>query len=127
VRLGDNFFDAAPISVLVDTWLTDLSAHVGYAVEWERFRPNFFVKAAPEFAQAESDLADAELQFGSLSLRVRCPIERCVVPTYHLRGEAGDPEILRFVAQRRNTWMGVYCDVVAPGIARTGDPVTTKT
>ncbi len=126
VRLGDNFFDAAPISVLVDTWLTDLSAHVGYAVEWERFRPNFFVKAADEFALTESDLTDAELQLGGLRLRVRCPIERCVTTTYHPHGAASDPEILRFVAQRRNTWMGVYCDVVEPGVARTGDELKRR-
>jgi uncharacterized protein len=126
IRLGGNFVDAAPISLIVDRWMDDLNAHVGYPVEWERFRPNFFVRASEEFVQRESELVDAELQLGGLSLRVRCPIERCVVTTYHPRGEASDPEILRFVAQQRNTWMGVYCDVVAPGIARTGDRITTQ-
>ena len=41
------------------------------------------------------------------------PIERCVVTTYDPDGGASDPRILRYVAQERKTWMGIYCDVVA--------------
>jgi uncharacterized protein len=121
VRRGERFFDDAPISLLVDLWLVAVSEHVGFRVEWERFRPNFFVRAAPEFRQTESALADAELQLGTVRLRVRSPIERCVTVTYHPNGEPSDPRILGFLAQRRNAWMGVYCDVLEPGTARVGD------
>ncbi len=120
---SDHFFDDAPISLLVDRWLDDVSRHVGYRVEWERFRPNGFVRAAAEFSQAESDLVDTQLQLGTVRLRVRSPIERCVTVTYHPRGDPSDPRILRFLAQRRNTWMGIYCDVLEPGSARVGDPL----
>jgi uncharacterized protein len=121
---GEHFFDAAPISLLVDRWLDDLSEHVGYAVEWERFRPNFFVRAAPEFELTEEPLTGAELQFGTVRLRVRCPIERCVTPNYHPQGLETDHRILRFLAQQRNTWMGIYCDVITPGVVRVGDKLT---
>jgi uncharacterized protein YcbX len=124
LQRGEHFFDDAPISLLVDRWLDDLSAHVGYAVEWERFRPNFFVRAASGFEQSEDSLSGAELQLGSVRLRVRYPIERCVTPNYHLEGLETDHRILRFLAQQRNTWMGIYCDVVTPGIVRAGDQVT---
>jgi uncharacterized protein YcbX len=123
---GTHFFDDAPVSLLVDRWLDTLSAHVGYAVEWERFRPNFFVRAADGFDRQEEALVGNELELGSVLLRVRCPIERCVTPTYHPRGGATDPRILRFLAQQRNTWMGIYCDVVRPGLARVGDEVTAE-
>ncbi len=126
IRLGGNFFDAAPISLIVDRWLDGLSAHVAHAVEWERFRPNFFVRAAPEFALLENDLAGAELEVGSATLRVREPIERCVVTTYDLHGGDSDPEILRYVAQQRNAWMGIYCDVLVAGTTRVGDDVKRR-
>jgi uncharacterized protein len=126
VRDGDRFFDAAPISVLVDRWLGDLSAHLGYEVEWERFRPNLFVRAAPGFAVDESGLCDAELELGSARLRVRERIERCVTPTYHPRGDAADPELLRYVAARRENCMGIYCDVLQPGNARVGDQLKRR-
>ncbi len=121
LRRGEHFFDTAPISILVDRWLDDLSAHVGYRVEWQRFRPNFFVLAADGFDRREQDLVGSDLILGSAALRVRSPIERCVVVTYGPNGGGSDPHILRFVARQRDAKMGIYCDVVKPGTARAGD------
>lgn len=120
---GEHYFDDAPISLILDRWLEPLSAHLRYAVEWERFRPNFFVRAAEQFTQSEDDLTGAELHLGRVLLRVRYPIERCVTTTYHPNGEPSDPRILRFLAQHRNTWMGIYCDVIEPGTVSAGDLV----
>jgi uncharacterized protein YcbX len=125
-RRGDHFFDDAPISLLIDRWLDSLNGHLGYVVEWERFRPNFFVVASPAFALVERELVDDELQLGGVALRVRSPIERCVTTTYHPQGKASDPEILAFLAQQRDTLMGVYCDVLQPGIARVGDQLKRR-
>lgn len=118
---GEHFFDDAPISIIVDTWLEPLSEHLGYTVEWERFRPNFFVVADDGKAAPEETLVDRRLQLGTVGMRVRSPIERCVAITYHPRGEASDPRILRFLAERRNAWLGIYCDVLEPGFVRVGD------
>ncbi|HEY1867175.1 MAG TPA: MOSC domain-containing protein [Candidatus Cybelea sp.] len=121
VRRGERFFDDAPLSIIVDCWLDELRAHLGYAVEWERFRPNFFVRATLKFRQSEWELQGAELRVGLVRLRVRSPIERCVAITYHPRGEPSDPQILRFIAQQRAASMGIYCDVLEPGKACVGD------
>jgi len=121
VRRADHFFDDAPISILVDRWLDDVSAFVGYAVEWERFRPNFFIRAADGFVLRESELVAARLRLGMVLLEVRSPIERCVTITYHPRGDPSDPRILGYLAQQRNAWMGIYCDVIEPGSACVGD------
>jgi uncharacterized protein YcbX len=94
---------------------------VGYQVEWQRFRPNFFVRASAGFSDDENELTGAELKLGEVRLRVRCPIERCVAVTYHPDGAPSDPEILRFIAQERNAWMGIYCDVLEPGQTCVGD------
>jgi uncharacterized protein len=125
-RSGEHFFDDAPVSILVDRWLDELSEHVGYRVEWERFRPNFFVRAADQFAATESELAGAELHLGPVRLQVRSPIERCVTVTYHPAGAPSDPRILRFLAQQRNAWMGIYCNVLEPGTARIGDSLLLR-
>jgi uncharacterized protein YcbX len=74
----------------------------------------------------ERELVDDELQLGGVALRVRSPIERCVTTTYHPQGKASDPEILAFLAQQRDTLMGVYCDVLQPGIARIGDQLKRR-
>jgi uncharacterized protein len=125
-RAGEHFFDDAPVSLLVDRWLEGLSEHLGYVVEWERFRPNFFVRASAAFSVPEEALVGADLRLGTVRLRVRTPIERCVTTTYDPKGGASDPRILRFVAQERNAWMGIYCDVLEPGVARIGDALTKE-
>jgi uncharacterized protein len=125
-REAEHFFDDAPISLLVDRWLDSLNRHLGYIVEWERFRPNFFVVAATTFTLVEGELVNAELQLGGVTLRVRSPIVRCVTTTYHPQGKTSDPEILRFLAQQRDALMGVYCDVLEPGIARLGDQLKRR-
>jgi uncharacterized protein len=117
----ERYFDAAPVSLILDRWLDGLSDYVGYRVEYQRFRPNLYVETAPGIAFNEDDLTGRELQLGEVTLRVLHPIERCVVTTYDLYGGESDPRILRYVAQARETWMGIYCDVPRAGIARTGD------
>jgi hypothetical protein len=123
VRRGERFFDAAPISLLLDAWLQELDAGIGYAVEWERFRPNFFVKSWGDRAPSEMALVGKVLQLGSVRLRVRGPIERCVTVTYHPDGAPADPRILAFLAKHRNAELGIYCDVLEPGTVRRGDPL----
>ena len=118
------FFDDAPISIIVDRWLDALSEHVGYRVEWQRFRPNFFVSAAPEFDFDERSLSGSEVRLGEVRMRVRAPIGRCVVITYDPQGGTSDPEILRYIAQQRDNTMGIYCDVIAAGTVRAGDALT---
>lgn len=120
-RRGGRYFDAAPISLVLDRWIDELAALLGYALEWERFRPNLFVRAAGAFAPPESELSGAELRLGGTRLRVRCAIERCVAITYHPEDEPGDLNVLRVLAQQRANRMGVYCDVVEPGIVRVGE------
>ncbi len=120
---GEHFVYDGAISLILDCWLNEVSGHVGYAVEPERFRPNFFVLSADGVAVRELDLSDTELEIGDVLLRVRKPISRCVTVTYHPRGNAPDPRILRYVAQNRDARMGVYCDVLRAGTARSGDSV----
>lgn len=125
LRQGDHFFDDAPISIIVDTWMESLSDHVGYAVEWERFRPNFFVRATGA-VDLETAFVGVGLTLGTVRLRVRSPIERCVAVTYHPQGEPADPRILRYLAQERQALLGIYCDVVETGTASVGDALITE-
>jgi uncharacterized protein YcbX len=103
------------------TWSSAWTKHVGYRVEPERFRPNFFIKTDSGYALDEGTLTGRELELGEVSLRVRYPIERCVTTTYDQHGGKSDPEILRYVAQNRANWMGIYCDVLRAGTVRIGD------
>lgn len=121
-----HYFDAAPISIVFDVWLNEASALVGYELEPLRYRPNVFVRARPEFAGKEIDYTDAVLEIGSAVLQVREPIKRCVATTYDLRTGESDPNVLRAVAQHRDAILGIYCDVLEPGMVRRGDSVLRR-
>jgi MOSC domain-containing protein len=118
-----RYFDGAPISLLLDIWLDDLRAYLGYDVEPMRFRPSFFVTAAENFVLKETGLVGREIGVGDVQLTVREPIDRCVVTTYDPAGGPSDPEILGYVARERGNMMGIYCDVLRAGTVRAGDPV----
>jgi len=120
-RADEPFMDDAPVSIIVDTWLRGLSRFVGYDVEYVRFRPNFFVHARDGFSLTEEAMTGRELALGEVLLRVRYPIERCVVTTYDPNGGEADSKILAYIARERSTWMGVYCDVLRAGTVRIGD------
>jgi uncharacterized protein YcbX len=120
----ERWFDDAPVSLIVDRWLDGVSNYVGYRVEYQRFRPNLFIAAAEGASLDEPALTGRELQLGDVTLRVRYPIERCVVTTYDPFGGDADPRVLRYVAQARSTWMGIYCDVPRAGTVRIGDSLS---
>jgi uncharacterized protein YcbX len=118
-----RYFDVHPISLLFDTWLGDLEAVIGYAVEPLRFRPNFVVRAEPEFAGREDDLVGMRLRIGGCALAVVKAIERCVTPSYDLATGERDKTLARALAVDRGNRMGIYCTVATPGRVALGDAV----
>ncbi|MBV8727358.1 MAG: MOSC domain-containing protein [Candidatus Eremiobacteraeota bacterium] len=118
-----HYFDCAPISLILDHWINEASELVGYELEPLRFRPNLFARAAPEFQENESSLVSATLAIGSVVLRVRKPIERCVTPTYDLQTGLSDPKVLREITQHRGACLGIYCDVEVSGRVSRGDSI----
>ncbi len=114
-------YDAAPISILVDCWMEGLNAAVGYGVEHQRFRPNMFLAAHPRMDVDEPAFTGRVLRIGTVRLKVRSPIGRCVTTTYAQRPGASDPAILRYIASERGNAMGIYCDVLRAGAVRIGD------
>ena len=126
VRSGTHYFDAAPISIVFDTWVDEISRALGRYLDYRRWRPNFFVQSAADFLRAENDLPGSEIEIGGAVLRVRKPIERCVTPTYDVETGEPSPDILRYIAQERANCFGIYCDVELAGVVRTGDALRLR-
>ena len=125
VHAQGHDFDDAPLSLIVDRWLNGVSAQVGYAVEYTRFRPNLFARAAPHFCDDETALIGSTISIADVLLRVVKPITRCVTITYDPHGGRSDAAILRFLARERAAVLGVYCEVLRAGAVRIGAAVET--
>jgi hypothetical protein len=121
-----HVFDDAPISLVVDRWIDEVSAALGNALDPLRWRPNFYVRANDGFAHPEDDLIGAVLELGNAVLRVRSTIGRCVTTTYDVRTGEREDEVLRYVATQRANVMGIYCDVELAGTVRVGDPLALR-
>jgi uncharacterized protein len=120
-REEPRWFDARPVSILLDLWVADAEALVGVPLDPLRWRPNLYVRAAPGFAKREGDLVGATLRSGDVVLRVVDTIKRCVTTTYDVATGESDPRVLGEVARNRANVMGIYCEVVTPGVVSIGD------
>ncbi len=125
-RSKPRWFDARPVSVLLDLWVRDVEALVGEPLDPLRWRPNLYIAADPAFTLREPAMLDRTLRIGSVTLRVVDTTERCVTPNYDIATGESLPSVLRAVAQQRDAIVGIYCEVVVPGDVTVGDTLTAS-
>jgi uncharacterized protein YcbX len=123
---GAHYFDDAPISLLFDRWIAEAERALDTPLDARRWRPNFFARAAADFAFNEADLLERQIEIGEVVLRVRDTIKRCVTTTYDVETGERDDDVLLYVAQRRANVMGVYCEVELAGTVRAGDALRLR-
>jgi uncharacterized protein YcbX len=128
LTLGRGAFDSMPVSVLTIGTADSLSDALGRACDTRRFRANLLLDAAAVPPHGERDWLGASLAIGegerAVRLRVDRRIERCVMITLDPDSAARAPGLLRAVAERAETCIGVYATTERPGEVRPGDPVT---
>src|SRR6185312_2578185 len=104
--------------------LDALGDALGGAVDGRRFRMTITIDGAD--AWEEHGWAGREVRAGAARLRVAAPTVRCAVTTRDPDHGRRDAPVLRALAGLRgrdDVTFGVWCDVVAPGRVRVGDPV----
>jgi len=120
-----TFVDLAPVHMLTATSLATIGAEVGDALDVRRFRPNIFVALdSPEEDLPESHWVGAHVVIGDVTLDVRMPTVRCVVPSRAQPGLEVNRQITRAVAGKAQRCLGVYCSVERTGAVRVGDHLT---
>jgi uncharacterized protein YcbX len=119
-----RYFDAHAVSLLFDLWVHDVEALVGEPLDPLRWRPNIYAASAPGFARREPDLIGTTVRVGSVVMSVVDTTRRCVTTTYDVATGASLPAVLGEVARQRDNVVGVYCEVLVPGIIAVGDAIT---
>jgi hypothetical protein len=124
--------DRNAVSLLSDASVAELArrANDGHPLDARRFR--MLVQVAGGVPYQEDGWMGREVRIGAAVVRVTKPDPRCVIttqdpdtglrdfPTLHAIKET------RGLREGRHLDFGVYADVVAPGIVRTGDPVEPR-
>jgi uncharacterized protein YcbX len=123
MRQSNGIFDTMPLSLLTVQSVAALSELAGFPLTPPRFRPNLLLDASSGDPFPEDQWTGSILRIGGLRLRVDGRDKRCMVVNVDPFTCGSDPSVLRAIASARDSRLGVYASVVAPGRISVGDPV----
>jgi uncharacterized protein YcbX len=123
IKQGRGIFDALPLSLISTQTVSQLGEYVGSQLDPRRFRPNILVDANDGDAFFEDGLVSNSIRIGDMRMRVDKRDKRCVVTNVDPTTITKNPEVLRAIAQQRQSCLGVYGSTVQPGAITVGDSV----
>ena len=126
IKQNRGVFDAMPLSLVSTQSIAALGARVGSKLDPLRFRPNLLIEAAGDEPFQEEAWLGSVLQVGGMRMRIDQQDERCVIVNVDPVTTERDPAVLRTIAQKRATCMGVYGSTVAPGRVAVGDALVLE-
>ncbi len=118
-----TFYDCFPLLVLSTSALRSMAeALPDSVVDVRRFRPTFVVDTGDEPGHPEFGWAGRRFAVGSAVIEVVNDCPRCAAITKQVTDDVPqDRAILRHVVKDLGQAVGVYCNVVQPGIITQGD------
>lgn len=126
-----TFVDLGPVHLLSTASLASLPPDGDEPYDVRRFRPNVLIDSKVDQGEPDSDFPEAhwvgaDVEIGSVTMRVTIPTIRCVVPTRPQPDLPLDRQLTRQLATRTDRFLGVYADVTRPGLLRVGDVVSVR-
>ncbi len=118
-----TFYDCFPLLVMSTSSLRSMAeALPDSVVDIRRFRPTFVVDTGDEPGHPEFGWAGRRFAVGSAIIEVVNDCPRCAAITKQVTDDVPqDRAILRHVVKDLSQAVGVYCNIVQPGIITQGD------
>jgi uncharacterized protein YcbX len=115
-------YEASPCHLLTSATLKALSAAypTGRFVS-QRFRPNVLLDCGDQVGFIESDWMQRSLTIGAVGMKAFDHCLRCALTTRPQADLPKDPGILHTAQQRNENRVGIYTEIVSPGIVHAGD------
>ncbi len=120
-----TFYDCFPLMILSTSALRSMAEAVpGSVIDVRRFRPSFVIDTDDEPGHPEFGWAGRRLAIGAAVVEVVNDCPRCAAITKEVTADVPqDRAILRHVVRDLGQAVGVYANVVQPGIIHAGDEV----
>ena len=100
-----------------------LEEELGFPLDIRRFRTNVHVDLPEAEPFAESGWEGRRLRVGDAELEIDHPCDRCAITIHDPETLAAEPDVLRVVNQRHDTFFGVRVRPLGPATIRVGDAV----
>ncbi len=128
LHLGKGAHDSITLSLMSTSALRTLSAHAGFPLTAERFRPNILVDTGDMEGFPEDNWVGKTLVFGdrpdSAHIHVVRPIERCMMINLDPETVRQNPAVLRAVVKHHQENAGVHATPQKVGTIRVDDLIT---
>jgi uncharacterized protein YcbX len=119
-----GIFDCQHVSLFSLATLRGLAAEVGCALDRRRFRANVYMEPASGEAFEEENWPNSLLKIGDeVLISVTQRDTRCMMINIDPESGKSDPRVLKTVAQGHQAQVGIYANVVKPGVIRVGDEI----
>jgi uncharacterized protein YcbX len=123
---GRGNFDTQQVSLISLSSVVALASESTTTIDPRQFRANFYIEPADGIPFSENDWVGKVLLVGeSALLGITQQDERCMMINLNPDTAKQDPAVLRTVVSKHGECMGVYANVVVPGVVRVGDTIQT--
>lgn len=130
MRLNSGIFDQASLSLISQETIAAVSAETNRKLEIARFRPNILVEILDGRPFAEDTWVGRRLTFGTSvnapAMRVTERDIRCVMVNFDPTTVEKDANILKTIAERHETCLGIYGSTERIGRIRVGDIISLE-
>jgi uncharacterized protein len=120
-------YDSKPISILGLQTINKLAREINsIALAPERFRANIYVNWESDEPFLEDTLLGKVLCIGDngVELKIVKKDSRCIIPNLDPETTDPNPAILETIKSSHGGCLGVYAEVLTPGILRSGDRIS---
>jgi uncharacterized protein YcbX len=117
-------YDSQHLSLFSLASLRDLEFESGSAIDYRQFRANIYLEPANGEPFAEEEWLGKILRIGASAIvGVTKKDTRCMMINLNPESAVQNPKVLRTVTQLHDQQIGIYANVIAPGMIRVGDEI----
>lgn len=123
LKSARGVFDCQHLSLFSLATLSALAAEAGCSIDRRQFRANIYMEPASGKPFEEETWTRCLLQIGDVVIGVTKRDGRCMIVNLDPDTATQNPKVLKTVVQGHQGQVGIYANVVRPGMIREGDPI----
>lgn len=124
LRNGRGNYDTQQVGIISHTSVAQLENEGNTTIDYRQFRANLYIEPADGVPFIENSWVGKVVRLGETAqMGVTSTDERCMMINLNPDTAKQDPAVLRTVTHEHGQQMGIYGNVVVPGLVKVGDAI----